>query len=262
MAKETLKGWQVVIMRPSHQAQSLIEAVKSYGGAPYFLPLMEIQPLALTATQCSQAKTMANLCYVIVTSANAVYCTPEEILNILRSRETPLVTMGKATTQALNEKDLRVFFTAPLGSTSETLLQQSFLNTEVVQGQTILLLAGEGGRTVLAETLKERGADIVWLKTYRQYNTPVDIVNLLQLWQENQRYCFVATSSRVLASLRKLVSTEHFLWLQACPCIVVSERIALQAREYGFQHIFVAKAPHTDEILESLQEMAQLCTMR
>ena len=198
---------------------------------------------------------------MIVTSANAVVCAPREVLDVLQERGIPIITMGKATTQALEEKGLRVFFTAPKGSTSESLLQQSFLGQEAMSKQNILLLAGEGGRTVLADTLQERGAKVTWLKTYQQKEEKIDVAKTLSTWQINKHFGFIATSGRVLKTLCHLIPLEYSSWLLSCPLVVVSERIALQAREYGFQYIFIAKGPHVDDIIIALQEMAQLCTM-
>jgi len=262
MVKESLRDWHIVIMRPSHQAQPLIEAVTTQGGAPLLLPLMEIQPLKLDEKQFANAIFAAKECsHLVVTSANAVFCAPREVLDVLQKRGIPIITMGKATTKALEEKGLQVFFTAPKGSTSESLLQESFLGEEAMSKQNILLLAGEGGRTVLADTLQERGAKVTWLKTYQQVNVRIDIAKTLKSWQRDKRCCFIATSSHALESLWRLTPSEDVSWLQDCPLIVVSERIALRARELGSQHVLVAKAPYVDDLIVALQEMVQLYTL-
>lgn len=256
MANAFLKGWHIVIMRSQHQASSLIALVKDKGGDPILLPTQDILPLAISSeTLTKWINYIQQVDILVVTSANAVYCAPASLIDAMK--QVPcIVTMGKATTQALGEKEVPVLFTAPPGSTSESVLTHALLQKNAVENKNILLLAGEGGRTVLANELAHRGATVNWLKVYRQEQPHIDITSQLQQWQQFSKMCFISTSSRSLENLLKLAHPEFHDWIKTKPLIVVSSRIAKQAIEWGFQHIVEAKAPHPEDILNVLEEMA------
>jgi uroporphyrinogen-III synthase len=255
VADAFLKDWHIVIMRSQHQASSLITLVKDKGGVPILLPMQDILPLAISSqTLAKWINHIPQVDMIVVTSANAVYCAPASLIGAMK--QVPcIVTMGKATSQALSEKGISAFFTAPPGSTSESVLMNTFLQKNAIENKKILLLAGEGGRTVFAEELANRGATVNWLKVYRQEQPRIDITPQLQQWQYFSKICFISTSSRSLENLLKLTPPEFHHWLKTKPLIVISSRITKQAIEWGFQHIVEAKAAHPEDILIVLQEM-------
>lgn len=261
MTKKSLNGWHVVIMRPSHQAQGLIGVLQDYQAQVCLLPLMEIEPILATQQKIDEWLSIVKECtFLVVTSANAIYCAPLEIILALKNHpQLSIVTMGKATSQALKEKELTPFFTAPPGSTSESLLQAFFFAQNLIAGKSVLILAGEGGRTILAESLQARGAKIHWLKSYQQCQTEIDMMPLLSAWQKQKQFAVVVTSSRSLEKLLALSPYQYHSWLKSCPVIVVSARIAEQAKMAGFQRVFTAASPHSEDIVDALQVMSQTC---
>ncbi len=250
-----LQDWHIVILRASHQSGSLIESISKHKGTPISLPLLEIEPIEPLSQLTTWKNAIKHADFLLVTSANAVHCAPMALMSAIRP-STQKITMGKATTQALEESGvLDIGYTAAPGSTSESVLDESFFQETNVKDKQVVILAGEGGRTVLADTLSERGARVTWIKVYRQKRPDLDLGSTLKQWQQQARYCFVATSSRILENLLALTPIEDKPWVLACPIIVVSERISVQAKEWGFKTCFVAKGPHPEEILVALQAM-------
>ncbi len=251
-----LQNWHIVILRAFHQSQALYENVLAQKGDPILLPLLEIESIEPLSQLSTWKNAIKHADFLLVTSANAAHCAPMALMSAIRP-STQKITMGKATTQALKESGvLDVAYTAKPGSTSESVLEESFLQESHVRDKQVVILAGEGGRTVLADTLIERGARVTWIKVYRQKRPELDLRSTLKQWQQQKQFCFVATSSRLLENLLALTPSEDKLWVLACPLIVVSERTSAQAKERGFKACFVAKGPHSEEILEALQTMA------
>ena len=55
-----------------------------------------------------------------------------------------------------------------------------------VAGKKILIVRGVGGRDVLAETLKTRGAHVSFAECYQRINPQTDCNLLAQLWEEKK----------------------------------------------------------------------------
>ncbi len=260
-SQTTLRGWQVIIMRPGQQGESLGVKVKAAHGQICLLPMLDIVPIAISPRECEvwcqQIKKVDKL---FVVSANAVNCAPPLLLEAVRQMDLQVISMGEATTEALLEKGIAVYFTPPPGSTSESLLNEPFLQAAEVTGQSIAILAPEEGRTVLAQTLQGRRANITWFQVYRQILPQVDLVPYYQLWhQQKERPLFVATSLGMLQNLLRLTPTADKLWLFRQPLVVISLRIAQYAKEFGFQQVFVANGAQDNSLMAALYEAVKVC---
>jgi len=235
----------VVIMRPKHQSQSLFEQVETIA-KPHILPTLDIQPIKHSFPEALKTAEM-----VIVSSANAVFNACEEIITFLQRHPIPIVSMGKGTTAALVERGIFVYFTAPPGSTSESLLEHPML--EKVAEKQIILLGGEGGRSLLGEVLASRGAWVTHVNVYRQSKPIQPITDTLFQWQSTgERYCFVATSANILKNLIDMAG-EFLPWLQKQYIMVVGHRMASYAKENGFEYVWVAPSTHSEDIVSMIR---------
>lgn len=260
----SLASCQIVILRPPDRAAALCDLIRAHGGDPVTLPVLEIVPLTIEHQQILTWQQQLAACdFLIVTSVNAVMCAPPTFLAALQAgKDIAVVSMGSATTAALIAKEIPVFFTAPAGSTSETLLTHSFLQ-ESIFNKKVGLLVGEEGRQVLAQTLIQRGATLYAFKVYRSQCATLAIAPLFAQWQRShKRIYWVATSERTLDCLWALSSSPDHIWLQQCPLIVMSERIVHRALEYGFKHISVAGSLEPQAILRTLLAMEEICDTR
>ncbi|HRE31275.1 MAG TPA: uroporphyrinogen-III synthase, partial [Candidatus Berkiella sp.] len=235
-----LNAWQVVLMRPTHQVQPLADAVHQMGASTLLLPTLNIIPLLPSLSlQTSWINQIREADWIIVSSQNGVHCAPPSLLQALSLATTSqVVTMGASTTRALIAKGVSVFFTSASGADSETLLAEPFLQQNEIANKKIILIAGEGGRTLIADTLAQRGASIAWMKVYRQEKPRLALTPLLAEWASfNNPFCFMVTSLNCLHHFLDNVPIEHYAWINQQAFIVVSERIAQAARKWGIQHI-------------------------
>ena len=160
--------------------------------------------------------------------------------------------IGRTTALALHTesgKEIRY----PLDrETSEVLLQLPELQTVV--GKRILILRGNGGRELLGDTLRERGAEVTFCECYQRCNKYYDGAEEAMRWQSRGVTTLVVTSGEMLQHLWSLIPQwyrEH--WLLHCRLLVVSERLAKLARELGWQDIKVADNADNDALLRALQ---------
>lgn len=250
-----ISPWHVVILRPQAQAVLLAEKIEAVGAYPIILPTVEIAPIAFDHHALENAKNaLAKVEMMFVASQNAIGCIPPALLaQCQKHKNLKIMTMGKATSEAVVRNGLPVFFTSPPGGTSETLLNQNFLQQEAIAGKTIALLAGEAGRTLLADVLTQRGANILWLKVYQQQCPPLHLSTLFSAWEKQSvNHCFVVTSANALNNFYTAVPEQNTLWLLSKPCIVVSERVAMYAKQLGFKQVVISHGADDEAILRVL----------
>ncbi len=135
---------------------------------------------------------------------------------------------------------------------SEVLLQLPELQN--IAGKNALILRGNGGRELLGATLTERGARVTFCECYQRSAKHYDGAEEAMRWQSRGVTTLVVTSGEMLQQLWSLIPQWYReQWLLHCRVVVVSERLALQARELGWQEIQVADSADNDALLRALQ---------
>ena len=139
------------------------------------------------------------------------------------------------------------------GFTSEDLLALDQLQN--LAGQRILIVRGDSGRELLADTLEQRGADVSYAQVYRRSATGSATV-LKQLHAKQQLDIICVTSREILQNLLQLLQAETWIYQQAL--VVGSERIAAYSQQQGFNNsIIVATSPADDAMLAALIQWQQ-----
>ena len=123
-----------------------------------------------------------------------------------------------------------------------------------VQGKHALILRGNGGREVLAETLAARGADVEFCECYQRSAKCYDGAEEAMRWHTRGVTTLVVTSGEMMQQLYSLIPPWYREnWLLRCRLVVVSERLAHLARDLGWQDIQVADNADNDALLRALQ---------
>lgn len=255
-----LQNWHMVLLRDDTQNQQLRSFITQQGGQATSLPTLTITPISPLDDLATFDKQISQADWIFVASQNAVHCTPVQLLKTLQQTKAKVITMGRATSEALIARGVSVFFTPSPGSSSESLLAEPWLQQNSIAQQKVVLLAGEGGRTLLYETLVARQAKVDWARVYRQVPLPLDLAPLLSAWSlKTERFCFVAMSQNGLMHFLDKMPPTYHAWLKKQAFIVISERIAMAARKWGVQHIFVAKGAHQEQLCASMLHVTQFC---
>ncbi len=152
----------VLITRATHQAASLMEPLAAAGFDVRHLPALQINgvdPDVITAHVGTEPPAIA-----VFVSANAVEFG-FDALGL--PADTVIGAIGGATEAALVDKGVEVTIKNREGSTSETLLHHPVLDTDLT-GKRIIIVRGNGGRELLADTLAERGAEVDHIEVYQR----------------------------------------------------------------------------------------------
>ncbi len=235
----------------------MIELIETAGGSALPFPTIEILPPHNPETALEQFRQLEQFNILLFISANAARIGLEIIQQQGDLPENiQIAAVGKATTRALNRAGVAVDILPERRFDSEGLLATPQL--QAVDGKRILIVRGEGGRELLAETLRRRGAEVLYAEAYRRTIPQIDPDPLLQAWHQDRLDAAVVTSNQSLDNLISMVGEAGHAPLLQTPLVVISERTREVALERGFSHLpALTSAPSDTAILDTLAELFQ-----
>ena len=247
-----LNGAQVLVTRPTHQAEELCRLICEQGGVAVRFPTLAIAPLPETEAIAGTLAQLDSYQWLIFISANAVtmhsYYT--DSVKMPPFKLAQIAAIGKATAKALALAGLPVAVVPADGYTSEALLAMPQM--QVIQGQRCLIIRGEGGREELATILQSRGASVEYLNVYKRIKPEIDNTTVNLLLQQTKLTVITITSGEALENLLAMVTTQQHPQLFTVPLVVISDRISQIAADRGFKRIAVTTSPSDSAILEKI----------
>jgi uroporphyrinogen-III synthase len=224
-----LVGVHIAVTRPPEQATRLTAAITDEGGQVISFPLLDIKGLENLDDFHAAITPLSQFDWAVFISSNAV----QHGMPLLRQAGIPpqlkFAAIGPTTAASLQEFGIAEILTPLERFDSEALLALPAL--QQMQGQRVLIVRGVGGREVLADTLKQRGAEVVFGECYRRVNPQNNAHVLAQAYEEGKLQGIIVTSSEALRFLLELA--QGAAWLQATPLFVNHARIAEQAKAAG-----------------------------
>lgn len=238
-ARGPLAGRTVVVTRPLAQAAPLAEAIAAAGGCPLVFPLLEISPAADPAPLAAAAARLADYTLAVFISPNAVdYALPV----LLAGRAWPAgltpAAVGQGTVKALAARGVGGCIAPTERFDSEALLALPELAAARVAGRRAVIFRGDGGRELLAETLRARGAEVDCVTCYRRSGPP-GVEPLLAAWRDGRVDALTVSSSEGLRYLVDRLDAEGRDFLRRTPLFVPHARIADNARDLGLDCIIL-----------------------
>lgn len=128
---------------------------------------------------------------------------------------------------------------------SDALLQLPEL--QQVKQQRWLIIRGQGGRELFADTMRARGAEIDYLEVYRRVSKPL-APEQLQRWQQRVDTILVSSAEQLGAFLAQ-VPTDALPWLAKCHWVVASERL---------KHLLPTAMQHNASVADSAASFAMV----
>ncbi len=239
-----LAGAHVLVTRPEHQAAGLCELIVAAGGRASRLPVIEIAgPADPVAVDAILAR-LSGFDIAIFVSPNAV----ERTLARLAPRGWPggprVAAVGQGSAAMLARHGVTVDICPRTRYDSEGLLDEPAL--QAVEGLRVVILRGDGGRDLLASTLRARGAQVEFAEVYRRA-IPAGAEEALQSIAAGAPVdAIVVTSNEGLRNLDRIAGGRLHDWLRARQLIVISARAAALADELGFTHTARVAAEASD----------------
>jgi len=211
-----LTGRHVVVTRPAGQAAHFATALTGEGAIPVLYPVLEIFDIEDVAPVLDVAIRLDSYDLAVFVSPNAI---EKALALILPRRPWPVglrvAALGKSSERELARHGIHDIVSPPLRFDSEALLELAELND--VQGKRVIIFRGDGGRELLGETLKARGATIEYVTCYRRARPQLDPAPLLKLWEEGRLDAVTLTSSEGLRNFFDMVGRLGQAWLKDMP---------------------------------------------
>ncbi|MBZ0090740.1 MAG: uroporphyrinogen-III synthase [Sulfuricellaceae bacterium] len=245
-----LAGIGVLVTRPETQARNLSELIVQAGGTPVAFPALEIRaPADPSALQHSLGQ-LASFDWLIFISPTAVEQSLAWLGGAAALSAGPrLAAVGKGTLRALARHGIANAIAPEGGADSEALLDMAPLRQ--VEAQRILIVRGEGGREWLAETLRQRGAEVSYAECYRRVRPDADPAALLERWARGEIAAVTVTSSESLDNLYAMLGANGRVLLESTPMFAIHPRIADEAGARGVKQVVVA-GPSDEALLQGL----------
>lgn len=238
-----LAGRTIVVTRPQAQAAPLAEAIIAAGGTPLIFPLLEISPAADSQSLADAAARLADYALVVFISPNAADHALPVLLEQQAWPESLIpAAVGQGTVKTLAERGIHGCIAPTERFDSEALLELPELATERITGKRIAIFRGDGGRELLADTLRERGATVDCITCYRRSGPSTSVALLMVAWRAGHLDALTVSSSEGLRYLVDLLDAEGRAFLQKTPLFVPHARIAENARALGLSNILLTEA--------------------
>lgn len=247
VADTSLDGVGVLVTRPKHQSDALIEAIRSHGGNPIRFASIEIVARS-DASIAADLEKLATPEIVIFVSSNAVE------YGLKYADGAKVAVVGPATASAVEAAGGRVDIQSTSGFDSEQLLSCADLFN--VTGKRIRIVRGQDGRETLADTLRARGAQVDYLQVYDR-NAPLysldEVEALLELWESGQVNVVTAMSVASFNNLVELLPDSATPLLARTALVTPAERVLKEAiDQFPELQVTLAQAPDVDEMVRGI----------
>ena len=245
-------GKNILVTRPVHQSENLCRLIEQQGWHAIRFPVINIQArdLSIQDEQCLQQ--FEQYQYLFFVSVNAVnFALPLFNGKIHSLQKVSCVAVGKATHTALSAHGIGSALVPVDGFNSESILAMPKLQD--LTGQSCLIIRGEGGRELLANALRERGAEVDYLEVYKRV-MPCHDNRVIETYLLNKSLAAVVIySGDALHNLVKMLAKQEIIKnLLNVPLVVISERVQAIAKDIGFKKIIVADQASDTAMINAL----------
>ncbi|MDA0150339.1 uroporphyrinogen-III synthase [Vibrio sp. LaRot3] len=238
----------VLVTRPGQQGQALCQQLNDQGIPALHHPLISIE----AGEQLSSLSSILHQFDIIIAvSQHAVDFAHTHLSNhnLTWPTSATYLAVGQKTAHNLsNSCHQTVHY--PQVSDSEHLLEISQLQR--VNGKKVLILRGNGGRELIYDTLVERGAEVEYCAVYERKNLEFRSDLMVPLWQDKQVTQLIITSSGQLEHFWQQIDPRYTSWLLQLALYVPSERIAIEARRFGFCNVISTGSASNRDLLATL----------
>ena len=239
----TEQGNRWLLTRPDPMNGALSRELTALGDAAWVHPLLCIEPLAEAALRLTEEPFPWK--HVIFTSQPAVEHSAALLswLGDNHGLASTCYAVGDATQSKLAEYGIKALSGKEPGS--ESLLRAML---PLPPRQSVLLVTGEGGRTLIEDTLRAANHLVTRCEVYRRRSV-VDS-GLTHLVEANGINRVLITS---VQALEALVQSLELTVYEGLTVVAVSERIANVASNFGFPKVVVSQGMNSEAVRLALE---------
>ncbi len=235
-AATSLRGRGIVVTRPASQAPAFARLIREAGGEPILFPVIDIQPVTDSRALDELIERLDGFHIAIFISPNAAI---QGTTLIKRRRTLPphikVAAVGGGTARALAALGIEGVLAPAGGYGSEALLELPEM--QAVAGRRVVIFRGVGGRELLGDTLRERGAHVECAECYRRERPQADAAPLVSAWRRGALHAITVTSSEGLRNFVDMLGPHGTELLTVVPVFVPHPRIAETAKGFGIAQV-------------------------
>lgn len=250
---ETLANVAVLVTRPALQAKGLVDLIEAEGGQALQFPMIEIVP-PIDSSQLDQAlDCLKQYDLAIFVSRNAVEHAVPPILQRFGTwpAGVEVAAVGAQTAQHLGRLKVAVQWQPDSESGSEGFLQT--LKSKGLVPRQVIIFRGDGGRELIADTLRRNGARVDYVECYRRTTPEVDRSALIRLLVEGDISLILVTSEASMRNLYAVIGDREAGLIRSTPVLVLSDRLAKMCEDRGHRSIVIAEEASDLGIIESIK---------
>jgi uroporphyrinogen-III synthase len=245
-----LAGRGIVVTRPREQADGLAQRIEQLGGTAFRLPAIEIEDLQDLGPILALIDRLDEFELAIFISPSAV----SKAMNLIRMRRGErrwperlrVAAIGRGSRRALEQLGFHDVIAPSAHADSEALLGLPELTA--VAGRRVVIFRGDGGRELLGDTLRARGAEVSYAECYRRGRPRVDCAPLLAAWARGAVHAVTVSSGEGLGNLYDMLGKLGQQWLRTTPLFVPHERLLGSVRQLGIREVRVAGSADEDVV--------------
>ena len=260
MANSVLQDLRVLVTRPEHQTDGICRSLQTQGAVPVCLPLLEITPVSETDARFPSLKQQVLdldlYQQIIVVSPNAARLAGDLIDTYWPQLPIGITwhAIGQKTAETLTEYGITASVSTK-GTDSEALLNHSSLQS--IAEQRILIMRGEGGRTLLADTLQARAARTEYAELYRR-SRPDYTLQQINSTIYSSLDAVLITSGEALENFFNLLdshqehNSQQRSQILSTRLLVPSARVAQLATARGCTKVYIAQGADSQAMVQAL----------
>jgi uroporphyrinogen-III synthase len=173
-----------------------------------------------------------------------------------RAKAKMVFAIGAGTYEALLDTGFTDVSYAEGNTGSEALLGLGKLQSEHVAGKNILILRGVGGRELLRDKLRQRGAKVEYVELYRRQVPELQAATIKNIWLVEKPDVVQVSSAEGLQNLLNMTDAKERPLFLKTPLVVISPRLKEVAELEGFSaEVKIAKSYSDDDIVLALKDM-------
>lgn len=250
ISKLPLAGLNIVVTRPRDQAVQLAQRIREAGGSTFLFPLLDISAVQDARVLNEQISRLYQFDLAIFISPNAA----QYGIGAIRAAESippnlKIATVGQGSAKALRAMGVTDVIAPGERFDSEGLLALPEL--QHIAGWQVMIFRGDGGRELLGDTLRERGATVEYAACYQRSKPQQDAGVLLEAAPD----AISVTSSEALGYLWQMLDQPAQSALRNTPLFVPHPRIAELAGQQGWLQVRLCGSGD-DGLLAALAEWA------
>lgn len=244
---------RVLLTRPAGQAAEWRRDLEALGAAVRNVPVLAIEPVPEDTQTQAVIKNLDQFDFAIFVSTNAVQHAHDRL--VARGQAIPAeltcYAVGDKTTRAAAAAGFRARATAAVDSESLLALPE----LQLLRGKSVVVFKGAGGRELISQTLRARGAKLVEALLYQRCYPAANAAKLRQALLQSRPHVICVTSEAGVHNLIRMACAANVLaQLHATAVLAPGARVARAAQSEGFVDILTARTIRFSDVSYALRD--------